>query len=234
MFEQTAMSLAANVFKLRILRHMVAIYAPNSRKPDFPDQVGTGFLISHNSRPVLVTAAHVFYGASFTEDPGEKSFFANGGLVYIDAVSRQISQVKGYDVAVLYLDELAGKPQLPFSCLTWTGTPPRIITIGGYLARDFKRSGNTLQPAPLIYTNNSVAESAGHVGLNYTKRKNKDTFTHAPAVSSIPKGLSGGPMVETLSLLWGELKVVGVFTEQDNGRGKGVNAEAIKSAINSL
>lgn len=62
---------------------LVAIYASHSRRPTEPVQVGTGFLVAHCSRPVLITAEHVLRGNNGKENPGDKAVHVGGSWAYI-------------------------------------------------------------------------------------------------------------------------------------------------------
>ncbi|MGN7804922.1 hypothetical protein ACTJKE_19690 [Ensifer sp. 22521] len=227
---QSPFPLIARAFQLRIQPSLVAIYAPHSHRPNIVNQVGTGFLVSHNERPVVVTAMHTLYGRSFSEDPGEKSFHWNGQLHFIDGSSRTILQNKVHDIAAFYADELATKPQLSLSSIALPRPLPTFITIGGYLARDFNRHGARLAPAPLIHTDQrlSAAAGTGYVAVRYTKRRNKNSFSSTRIQAApVPSGLSGGPMVDTLTLFRPFPNVVGVFTDLENGQGYGPDADIV-------
>ncbi|RVN89004.1 hypothetical protein VPK21_001365 (plasmid) [Sinorhizobium kummerowiae] len=247
--------LIARAFKIKIQPSLVAIYAPYSNRPNIVEQVGTGFLVKHNGRAVVITAMHTLYGSSGAEDPGEKSFHWDGQLHCVDAVARVIAQEKDYDIAAFYADELATKPQLNETSIVWRDPLPPYITIGGYLAKDFKRSGDTLAPKPSIHTDQrmkpaknlelvtklvevkglNASDDLGLVAVRYTKRRNKNSFTgvRIPAAPK-PSGLSGGPMISTLTLFGPEPAIVGVFAAQGYGQGAGANAKVIRQLLSAL
>ena len=90
-----------------------------------------------------------------------------------------------------------------------------MISIVGFLARDFRRSKteSTLRPKPYCYTNLRVDVGPQRVGVKYTNRA-ITTGTQKNELAPIPGGLSGTLMVSTSALLLGQIKVFGAFTEQ--------------------
>jgi len=223
--------IAAN-FQRLVQPSAIAIYAPHGSRPDTPVQVGTGLLMRRQSRPVLITARHVLRGHTFNEDPAEKAVHINGSWVYVGDGSRNLVEPKGRDLSVMFMDEFA-----LCRCLETPSSLPlvsTIITMGGYLSRDFKRSGNTLRPAPRVYTNVAVPAAPGMIGLRHPRRRNVNTSTGASAVSPAPRGLSGGPMVDSLALLKGAVVLLGVLTEMSNGSARGEDVGIITQAVAAL
>src|SRR4051794_37865066 len=90
--------------------------------------------------------------------------------------------------------------------------------MGGFLARDFKRQGDTLKPAPRVYTNVGIPVGAGLVGLRHPKRRNVNSMTREAAVTPLPSGLSGGPMLDTIELIKGKISIVGVLSNRTKAR----------------
>lgn len=226
-----AAEIAAN-FQSLVQPSTIAIYASNASRPDTPVQVGTGLLTRRQSRPVLITAKHVLRGHALNEDPAEKAVQISGHWVYVGDGSRELVEPTGRDLSVMFMDEF-GLCQ----CLQSPSSPPpdfRIITMGGYLSRDFKRSENTLRPAPRIYTNVALSAAPGMIGLRHPKRRNVNTSTGASAVSPTPRGLSGGPMVDSLALLKGAVVLLGILTEMSNGSARGEHVDIITRAIADL
>jgi hypothetical protein len=114
---------------------------------------------------------------------------------------------------------------------------PPFITIGGYLARNFNRHGVGLAPAPLVHTDQRLNLSAqpNRVAVRYTTRRNRNSFSGVRIQAApVPKGLSGGPMVDTLSLFGPRPTVIGVFTDLENGHGFGPDANVIKNLLVSM
>lgn len=217
----------ASTFHLKIQPSLVAIYADHPHRPGIVNQVGTGYLLRHQDRPVIVTAMHTLFGASNTEDPGGKSFFWNGELHYIGANAREIFREMHFDIAAFFADELATKPQLSISSIVLPATSIPLITIGGYLARDFKRNGSVLKPAVRIHTDIRLSASKGQglVALRYTKRRNKNSYSRVRLQAApVPSGLSGGPMLDSFSLLTCEPKIIGTFTDLKNGEAFGASS----------
>lgn len=218
----------ANRFKAKILPSLVALYYPHKAKPEIVNQIGTGYLIEHNSRPVVVTAAHNLLANDFKGKPDDLSFFWNGTLHYFDSVARPYVFNKTYDVAAFYADELATKPKLPKSSIAWPHPAPEFITIGGYQASKFIRHSTVLSPMPLIHTDVRMLQPAGFVGVRYSKRRNKSSFTGIRIpMAPMPHGLSGGPMVATDTLFSPQPSIVGVFTGITRGHGIGIGGDAV-------
>ena len=224
----------ASSFVTCVLPSLVAIYASHHLKPEAPVQVGTGILISHKSRPVLVTARHVLRGHNFDEEPAEKAFHIDGRWVYVGDGPRSLFEAKDRDLAAFYADEFKFRPLLPPPAVTAANETANVITIGGFLARDFKRDGGVLQPKPWIYSNKSVRDENGMVGLLYPKRHNVESNTGDAIFNSIPRGLSGGPMLNTVNLLNANVAIVGVFTEQSDGTARGECATLVSSLLNQM
>lgn len=197
--------------KSLIQPHLVAIYDGEESRPI---QVGTGFLVEWECRAVLVTAKHVLYGHKFDEDPRKKSFFHDGCFVRIDSRDRNIVKANDHDVAALAVDECSASDALPLKSVSYAS--PRVgrpITFMGYLARDFRRGGQALRPKPFLYTDRSVPAGSGLIGIAYAKNRARSTNSGLRVMTPTPRGISGGPMVDTASLLLGRVEVRGVFTD---------------------
>jgi hypothetical protein len=211
---------------------LVAIYASHHRKDENPVQVGTGFLMDHSSEPVLVTAAHTLWGRTGQEDPGEKAFWLGNSWGYIGDGCGGRSILRFRDIAVLRADELRQRPQIPVTCLE--PSPSEILTFGGFLARDFKRRNGVLSPAPLSYTGKRIPDAGGLVGVPYIFSKSYLSSNGQRIRASEPRGLSGGPMVDTAELVNGRVRLTGVFTEQSHGTARGEPAGVIRDMLAEL
>src|SRR5579863_8544141 len=66
---------------------LVAIYTWPDVAGAKPAQTGTGFLLNHRDRPLLITAAHCLYGHNNEESPFRKYIIFGGGL-------RQLADLK--------------------------------------------------------------------------------------------------------------------------------------------
>ena len=214
---------------------LIAIYGANESRPEVPEQVGSGVLIQHRDRPVLVMAKHVLTGQNFDEDPAEKAVMVDGRWVYIGDSGREVIQSKDLDLVVTCMDELATKKCLSADRITGSASIPKIASIGGYLARDFKRSqvDGVLRPSPLVYSNITTKMPCGKIGLKYPKRHNVTDEGEA-VFNPIPRGLSGGPMLDTVALLKGSVLIVGVFTDQRDGLAFGEHGLAIREFLDSM
>jgi hypothetical protein len=217
---------------------LVAIY----ERPDGSDiatfQSGTGFLIRLRGRPALVTARHTLYGHRFDEDPWKKHIVFNGRLRSLfELRTNKILQHLSDDLTALYADELGLAGSLPPSCLLPTEATCPLVSIYGFLGRDFRRHLHVgaLRPQPYLYANVRAAARSGCVGIYYpTKNKNIDPRTGNTVQAPRPEGLSGGPMLDTVRLSFGMIRIVGVFTEQKNGRGLGEGASKVIALLRQL
>lgn len=225
------MAKVKSAFQSHVQPSLVALYASHHLKPEAPVQVGTGFLIEHQSRPVMITAKHVLRGHDLNEPPGEKAFHSDGKWVYVGDGSRCLFEAKDRDLTAFYADEVKSRPLLPAPAASRRQGVEEIITIGGFLSRDFKRHDDHLKPKPWIYSNKCAGNDNGIVSLLYPKRHNIASETGEAAFNSIPRGLSGGPMLDTVSLLRGIVEIVGIFTEQSDGVGRGECASCISSVL---
>lgn len=199
--------------------HLVAVYEEKTDPRVKTVQIGTGFLVRHRDRPVLVTAKHVLYGHEFDEDPSQKAVLVGGllrKLGQLDAV--HLVNSDEHDLTVFYVDEFGLERCLPSSVLCPGGGDPAMVTIHGYLARDFRRDRKTgiLRPAPRVYTNSRFNLGAGYVALRYPKSRNRST---GKIMAPRPSGMSGCPMLDSLRLRERQISIVGVFTEYRGDQG---------------
>jgi hypothetical protein len=206
-------------FSRLVLPLLVPLYASNGRDPSNPDQIGTGFLLEQNSRPMLITAKHTLFGHDGKEEAGEKAFRHNEDWIYVGDVDSDVFSANGRDIACFYADELADRPSL--NSYNIQTAPASLITIGGYLARDFKRGDGILRPKPFTFTGVSEGVLNGLIGLQYQRSSVKSTTNEMRQTAPIPQGLSGGPMLDAAKLAFGQVGLVGVFTEQDSGTARG-------------
>jgi hypothetical protein len=210
---------------------LVAIYRLIQNGRSDVEHVGTGFLLTHKNRPLLVTAKHSLYGPKFDQDVGDKAIFAEGQLLPLGAMRfPEVFNHNQYDLAAMFVDELATKPRLPSSALCKEECTARLITIHGYLVRDFKREAKAgvLRPAPRIYTNVRRDWQAGYVGLRYPRAKNRETDTGMKTHAPIPSGLSGCPMMDGEMLAAGQVRILGVFTTYESYYGTAYGEHATK------
>lgn len=199
---------------------LVAIYAPIDEAR--VEQVGTGICFDFNTRQFLVTARHTLFGHDDDENPGDKAFFASGRLRQIgDLIAPSIFSSPVFDLAAVELTGDEKRAGLAHTHLRAISERPTFVTICGYLVRDFRRqtSEGMLAPKPFIYSNYSVAMPHGLIGLRYPKRRNRDTTTRRLVMTPTPRGLSGGPMLDSVGLIKGKLNIVGIFTSKPNGEG---------------
>lgn len=201
-----------------VLPHLVAIYSPLDDHR--VQQVGTGICFDVGDKQFLVTARHALFGQGGDENPGDKAFFATGRLRQIaDLQSPDVFSSPAADLAAVELIGSERRCALTQKHLHEGSTRPTFITICGYLARDFRRHQGTLEPKPYAYSNYSIAMPRGFIGLRHPKRRNRDPLTRRLVMIPTPRGLSGGPMLDSACLAIGKLSVVGIFTDKPEGKG---------------
>lgn len=208
---------------------LVALYKSHHIRPQNPVQVGTGFVIKYSGKTVMVTAAHTLWGHDGNEEPGEKAFLANGKLTYVEDCGGKVIRCR--DIAIFLAEPLGSRQHIPYGSLQFTQA--KMITIGGYLARDFRRGNGGLMPAPWIHTDRRVPVAEGLVGLRYSSkvvRQGNGKRVRPPS----PSGLSGGPMIDAVQLALGRIGVVGVFTEQSHGTARGEPSLLLKDMLAGL
>lgn len=220
--------LSANTRHL-VLPHLVAIYAPIDEAR--VEQVGTGICINFNARQFLVTARHTLFGHMGDENPGEKAFFSSNRLWQIgDLTAPHVFSSPQFDLAAVELRGNEQRQSVTPNHLYAGSERPTFITICGYLARDFRRhlGAGTLAPLPFSYSNYSVATPRGLIGLRYPKRRNRDAKTRRLVMTPTPRGLSGGPMLDSTCLAQGKLSIVGIFTDKPEGKGMAYGEVSVK------
>jgi Trypsin-like peptidase domain len=214
---------------------LVPIYIERSGKQ--LEQFGTGFLVNYRDRPLLITAAHCLFNDSSVF---EKHIFFEGRLRLLNELhTGEVISDPTNDLAVLYADELGLDRCLPMSCLVSGETTCGLISIIGFLGRDFKRelSKGSISPAPWLfhYKRAPKRPGKGYVGILYHKSRNRDATSGELVQSPIPRGISGGPMLDTMKLREGKVAIVGVFTtyEQDRGLAYGETAQKVIDLLGS-
>ena len=225
----------ANAERL-VFSALVAIYERPGGSDRATFQTGTGFLINLRGRPVLVTARHTLFGPRFDEDPWTKHIVFQGRLRGLFELKADKIHHLRHDLAALYVDELGLSGSVPTSCLSLANTTFPLVSIYGFLGRDFRRqlSVGLLKPQPYLYANLRARVASGYVGMLYPKSKNVDPRTGNRVQAPRPEGLSGGPMLDTIRLSFGIVRVVGVFTEQRNGLGLGESADKLCYLLDKL
>ena len=184
--------------------HLVAIYDGSK---DEPYQVATGTLIARNERPVLLTAKHSLFGEAGNGDLMTKSIFVEGELKLVkELVSHDLMVDPNNDLIAFYVDEFSPERCFPLTCLCRERETPALVTIFGYLARDFRRDRHSgiLRPSPYIYTNKACNRGSGYVGLLHPKSLNRVTLSGKEVMAPRPSGLSGCPMMNSIKLIGGK------------------------------
>ena len=194
----------------KVLPHLCAIY------DEEPDQVGTGFLSLWNGKPTLITAKHTLFGENFDQDPMLKKVHLGNDLVALSEVagSNLISN-QDQDVAAIHVLGFPSDRCLPYTALQFDTPLPGVVSIVGFLLRDFRRSAlsSEVKPKPFCYTNSQIELPGEFLGLKYTNRA-INTVSGERELAPVPRGLSGTVMLNTAALLLGEIKVAGIFTEE--------------------
>lgn len=226
-----------------VLKYVLPIYLPGENGKVY--QAGTGFALLHNDRPLIITARHTLHGTTFKENSGDRHLFLNKllslkELGVTDVFFPNTGCPKNLiDVAAFYLDGFPLDRCLDLSCISHGSTPPRMVSILGYLARDFNINANKEQllPKPFMYSNKVVSNTAGIVVFEYPRKGNISSSTNEPILfTPIPSGLSGCPILDTDQAAKGVINIVGVFTDKDEIKpiGSGVNSLVLQSFIASI
>jgi hypothetical protein len=215
---------------------LVAVYEADHRGR--PRQIGTGFLVLWRDRPFVVTAKHTLYGHSYDEDPAEKLIFADGRLDRLPSFGiDQIVKADEFDVAGFYADIYEPERCLSSDSLFRSSREgPNLITIFGYLARDFRRNDATLRPKPWLYTDVEVAGEPGYVTMAYPKNRALETRSSRRTMTSRPEGLSGCPMLDAADLARGQVSIRGLFTDQppESGVAFGEDVQKVQALLSRL
>lgn len=211
----------------QITPSLIAIYS----ETDPVSQIGTGFFVSYESDNYFVTAKHVLYGHKDDEDPQSKRVFWKGSLCKLPW---SVTHEDQHDLAVARIFEESIKT------LYMAPTPHQnnLVTIYGYLARDFKRniSQEILSPAPFCYTNKKTTYRDGYLAFLSPKHKNRDSNNAQIVMAPIPSGLSGCPIFDSIEAFRGNILVSGIFTDYvaEKGIGFGEEISKLQSLIKKL
>ena len=205
-----------------VLPSLVPIYTWPDATGAKPAQTGTGFLINHRDRPLLVTATHCLYGHKYDESPFKKYIVLGGRLSQLaELQTKEIIRDPHNDLTILYVDDLGLERCLPVACLSPSETTCKAITVVGFLTRDFRRSlsEGRLSPQPFLFHFERAAYDPGYVCVRFHKSRNREAKTGALVQAPRPEGLSGGPMLDTRMLGTGEVVIVGLFTDYVQSKG---------------
>jgi hypothetical protein len=201
-----------------IMTKISAIYSPIQSGSGLiePDQTGTAFRVLYGGRKYLITAAHCLVGHDGSEKPEKKAVFTGAGFSELGKTSGAIWCVaKNYDLAAIFMDEFQNQCAFNFPHVLYR--VGKVGTVAGYLARDFRRytSSGTTAPQPFIYTG-GLTVSSTEIKISYPRHKGKAAETGYKVMLPIPKGLSGGPIIDTDALIGGVNLPLGIFTGMDN------------------
>lgn len=208
---------------------LVPIYGQRLEPRHTEVQVGTGIRVLHNECTFLVTAKHVLFGHDGTEDASDKCIFAGGGLHQL-GYFRPADVYHAFDLAVVRINAFAADPCLPSSCFSEGIEFPNLITMIGFLARGFRRSvqeqrlGNQVR----VFTDHRVDFNAGYPALRHIRKRVVDAGSGVRVRAPIPKGMSGGPMLDGVALYHDRISVIGVFTDFVNARSLAFGESSLK------
>ncbi|MFN7110239.1 MAG: trypsin-like peptidase domain-containing protein [Brevundimonas sp.] len=215
---------------------LVAIY--DGRKgSSAPFQSGTGFIVRRGDQNVLVTAHHCLFGKDpdKPENPGDKGVFVDGLLRPLGEVAlTKCAHDRHHDVAVVCVDRFENA--LPETAMAAHHEHTPVVTVHGFLSRDFRRTRTgpgVLRPKPFIFQQPGNKVDDGFLKFEFP-RKGRLTRSQKPAMSPIPRGLSGSPILDSLALVKGMVGVAGVFTDWHEGVGKGATRLVISAAVDQL
>ena len=232
---ETVSLIVAASSEVLVAPNLAAIYCDEGGEAE-PQQIGTAFILQHAGAHVLVTAAHCLYGQSKgrPENPGDKMVFQGGGLQRLgDITTSELVSERRHDLAAVMVRGFDGG--LPGDALTHAHEHSPVIAVHGYLARDFKRdrTEGMLRPKPFIYQNAPRDCVDGRLRFKFP-RKNFDTYTSSRGVAPIPRGLSGGPILDAIALAQDRIGIAGVFTDWDAGVGSGASREVLVALLQML
>jgi hypothetical protein len=202
----------------------------NSSNQTVPVQIGSGFYTFMRGSRFLATAKHCLLGHNYDETIDDKLIFL-GGLRHIN----DLKDVKVYhsdnrDVSLIWSTEFNESRQ-DFLRLGGIFEVSKPITIGGFLARDFKRPTPQIKPKPYFYTG-KLTSSRKFLTFSYAgTNKGKAAATGARVTPPSPAGLSGGPVICTRELFRHRARAIGVFTEYNSSTAMG-KAESIQTLSN--
>ncbi len=221
-----------------VLPAVIPIYTRPGGSDRATFQSGTGFLVNLDGRPALVTARQTLYGHRFDEDPWTKHIVFNGRVRGLfELATSEIIHAGDDDITALYADELGLARSLPAGFLLPSHVTSELVGICGFLGRDFHRQviGGLLELQPYWYANVRINVPSGRIGFLYpTKNKNIDARTRKIVQAPRPVGMSGCPMLDAVRLSFGLVRIVGVFTEQKNGRALGEGAPKVIGLLRQL
>ncbi len=233
--EKQVIRQAMELMKIRAEKLIESSLVPIYLRPGASDlkthQIGTGFLIAVGQHRFMVTARHVLFGHLYDENLSERHIVFNGRLRSLAELnSGEVVFDHNSDLAVAAVNEFDLNRGLPISCLMQGNASCNLIAIYGFLARDFHRflKTSTLRPRPFFYVNRSFQYRTGYVGILYPKSRNRDTITGLQVQSPRPVGLSGCPMIDATKLISGNVRIVGVFTDYQQGSGRAFGENASK------
>ncbi|MBX9803331.1 MAG: hypothetical protein K2Y04_11280 [Caulobacteraceae bacterium] len=215
---------------------LVAIYDAQEGST-VPFQSGTGFIVRRGNQDVLVTSHHCLFGKDpdKPENPGDKGVFVDGLLRPLGEVAlSECAHDRDHDVAALCVDRF--EHALPESAMAAHHEYTPLVTVHGFLSRDFRRTlagSGILRPKPFIFQQPGNEVDGGFLTFRFP-RKGVLTRSQTPAMSPLPRGLSGSPIIDSLALARGMVGLAGVFTEWDRGVGKGATRRVISAAIDQL
>ncbi len=182
------MDQVSNIASEVITPYLVAIYADGARPPHVSEQIGTGIRMSHEGKSFLVTAKHVLFGNDGTGNASEKCIFAGHGPLRRLGHLGPANVVHDLDLAVVRIEAFSEEPCLPSPCLSADEGVPPLLTIIGFLARDFKRSvaEERVGLTSLVHTDNAVGYKPGNPAVRYKRksvsRPGSDISVRAPSL----------------------------------------------------
>jgi hypothetical protein len=232
---ETVSSIVAASSEVLVGPNLVPIYCNEDGEAE-PQQIGTAFILQHAGARILVTAAHCLFGQSKDqrENAGDKLVFQGGGLQRLgDLTTSELVSDPHHDLAAVVVRGF--EVGISEDALKHAHEHTSVIALHGYLGRDFKRdrTEGLLRPKPFIYQNAPLNCLDGKLRFKFP-RKNLDTFSNARVMAPIPRGLSGGPILDAIALAQGKIGIAGVFTEWDAGVGSGASREVLVALLQRL
>lgn len=220
---------------IRTRRAIVAVYSEDDAAK--VQQFGTGFVVDDGDCAFLLTAHHTLYGPDGTADPYRKGLFWEGGLKTLDQIGNgAIGRVNGRDLVAVPIARSSEVDAFSPADLEIELASIRLLSVAGFLERDLERNraAGQLRPAPYVYSNRRIESGPDVAALEYPYFRNTAPGARAKVRAPIPRGLSGCPMLDTARLAEGEARIVGVFTDQTDGKAFGPSARHVLGLLDYM
>jgi hypothetical protein len=220
---------------LRTRRAIVAVYEEDEEATVY--QCGTGFIVDDGDSAFLLTAQHTLYGTDGRADPYRKALYWEGSLKTFNQIGNgTIGRANGRDLVAVPIERSSNVVAFGLGDFEIELATATILSISGFLVRDFKRSAaaKRLRPQPYVYSNLRVDKGPDVAAMAYSYSRNTAPGARSKVRAPIPRGLSGCPMMDATQLAEGKARIVGVFTDQVGGEAFGPSARHALGLLDAL